>query len=73
MKNGKENESTSRKHAPIAILFITNPTYPDPGSNLGRRFGKPAANFMMVTFTAELCVREAAHLYFIGAQSLLTL
>jgi hypothetical protein len=29
---------------PSANLSTTNPTWPDPGSNLGRRSGKPATN-----------------------------
>jgi hypothetical protein len=29
---------------PSATLSTTNPTWPDPGSNPGRRGGKPAIN-----------------------------
>jgi hypothetical protein len=34
----------SEKTCPSATLSITNPTWPDPGSNSGRRVGKPATN-----------------------------
>jgi hypothetical protein len=29
---------------PSAAYFTTNPTFPDPGSNLSRRFRKPTTN-----------------------------
>jgi hypothetical protein len=32
------------ENLPRATLFTTNPTWRDPGSNPGRRGGKPAAN-----------------------------
>jgi hypothetical protein len=32
------------KTSPSATLSTTNPTWPDPGSNPGRRGGKPATN-----------------------------
>jgi hypothetical protein len=34
----------SEKTCPSATLSTTNPTWPDPGSNPGRRGGKPATN-----------------------------
>jgi hypothetical protein len=34
----------SEKIRPSAALSTTNPTWPDPGSNAGRRGGKPATN-----------------------------
>jgi hypothetical protein len=34
----------SEKTCPSATLSTTNPTWPDPGSNLGCRGGKPATN-----------------------------
>jgi hypothetical protein len=34
----------SKKSCPSTILSITNPTWPDPGSNQGHRGGKPATN-----------------------------
>jgi hypothetical protein len=34
----------SEKTCPDAILSTTNPTWPDPGANPGRRGGKPATN-----------------------------
>jgi hypothetical protein len=34
----------SEKTCPSAALSTTNPTWPDPYSNLGRRGGKPAIN-----------------------------
>jgi hypothetical protein len=34
----------SEKTRPRATLSTTNPTWPDPGSNAGRRCGKPATN-----------------------------
>jgi hypothetical protein len=44
MKIGRRNRSTRREPAPIATLPTTNPTWPDPCSNPGRRGGKPATN-----------------------------
>jgi hypothetical protein len=44
MKIGRGNRSTGRKPAPSATLSTTNPTWPDPGSNPGRRGGKSATN-----------------------------
>jgi hypothetical protein len=32
------------ENLPSATLSTTNPTWPDPGSNPGRRGGKPATN-----------------------------
>jgi hypothetical protein len=34
----------SEKTCPSATLSTTNPTWPEPGSNPGRRGGKPANN-----------------------------
>jgi hypothetical protein len=34
----------SEKTCPSATLSTTNPTWPDPGLNPGRRGGKPATN-----------------------------
>jgi hypothetical protein len=34
----------SEKTCPSATLSTTNPPWPDPGSNAGRRSGKPATN-----------------------------
>jgi hypothetical protein len=34
----------SEKPCPSATLSTTNPTWPEPGSNPGRRRGKPATN-----------------------------
>jgi hypothetical protein len=34
----------SEKTCPSATLSTTNPTWPDPGSNPGRRGGRPATN-----------------------------
>jgi hypothetical protein len=34
----------SEKTCPSAILSTTNPTWPDPAANPGRRGGKPATN-----------------------------
>jgi hypothetical protein len=39
-----EDWQYSEKTRPSAILFTTNPTWPDPGLNPGRRGGKPATN-----------------------------
>jgi hypothetical protein len=38
------NRSTRRRPAPGPLFSTTNPTWLDPGSNPGRRGGKPAAN-----------------------------
>jgi hypothetical protein len=43
-KFGRRNQSTRRRPAPSATLSTTNPTWPDPSSNPGRRCGKPATN-----------------------------
>jgi hypothetical protein len=40
----KENSKYSEKTCPNATSSTTNPTWPDPGSNSGRRVGKPATN-----------------------------
>jgi hypothetical protein len=36
-----ETEVHGKETCPSATLSTTNPTLPDPGSNLGRRSGKP--------------------------------
>jgi hypothetical protein len=43
MKVGR-NPKYSEKTYHSATLSTTNPTWPDPGSNPGRRGGKPATN-----------------------------
>jgi hypothetical protein len=43
MKIGKGNE-VLEKTCPSATLSTTNPIWPDPGLNPGRRGGKPATN-----------------------------
>jgi hypothetical protein len=42
--NGRGKPKYSEKTCPDATLSITNPTWPDPGLNPGRRGGKPATN-----------------------------
>jgi hypothetical protein len=42
--NWQEKLKYSKKTCPNAILSITNPTWPDLGSNPSRRGGKPATN-----------------------------
>jgi hypothetical protein len=42
--SGRENRITRGKTCPSGILSTTNPIQLDPGSNLGRRGGKPATN-----------------------------
>jgi hypothetical protein len=42
--NWQGNPKYSEKTCPVANLSTTNPTWPDPGSNPGRRGGKPATN-----------------------------
>jgi hypothetical protein len=44
MKLTGENLSTRGKTCPSATLSTTNPTWTDPGSNLGFRGGRLAAN-----------------------------
>jgi hypothetical protein len=45
MKLTGENRSTrEKKTCPSATLPTTNPTWTDPGSNLGLRGGRPATN-----------------------------
>jgi hypothetical protein len=41
---GQGKSKYSEKTCPSASLSATNTTWPDPGSNLGRRGGKPATN-----------------------------
>jgi hypothetical protein len=43
IKIGRETEVLGET-CPSATLCNTNPTWPDPGSNPGRRGGKPATN-----------------------------
>jgi hypothetical protein len=43
-ENWQEKPKYSEKTCPIPTLSITNATWPDLGSNPGRRGGKPAAN-----------------------------
>jgi hypothetical protein len=40
----QEKPKYLEKSCPSATLSTTNPTWPDPGSNPGRRSGKPATN-----------------------------
>jgi hypothetical protein len=42
----KCNRNQSEKTCASATLSTTNPTWPDPGSNPGRRGGKPATNHL---------------------------
>jgi hypothetical protein len=44
MRIGRENRSTQEKTYPSTILYNTNPTLHDLGTNPGRRCGKPATN-----------------------------
>jgi hypothetical protein len=44
IKIGRENGRTRRKLASRVTYSTTNPTWPDPGANPGRRSGKPATN-----------------------------
>jgi hypothetical protein len=41
---GRGNQSALGKTCPSAALSTTNPTWPDPGTNQGRRGAKPATN-----------------------------
>jgi hypothetical protein len=43
-EDGRGNRITQRILCSSATLSTTNPTWPDPGSNPGRRGGKPATN-----------------------------
>jgi hypothetical protein len=43
-KIGMGNRSTQRKPAPAPFCPPTNPIWPHPGANQGRRGGKPATN-----------------------------
>jgi hypothetical protein len=52
---GKPNHS--EKTCPSATLSTTNPTWLDPGFNLGRRGRKPATN--RLRFGAPICYRDA--------------
>jgi hypothetical protein len=53
MKLTGENRSARGKTCPIATLSTTNPTWTDPGSNLGLRGERPATN-RLSHGTAEL-------------------
>jgi hypothetical protein len=77
MKIGKGNESTSRKYTQMPLCSPQIPHILIPARTWAAALGNQRltlrAMARMVTFTAELYGREAAHLYFLGARSLLTL
>jgi hypothetical protein len=52
----------SEKTCPSAILSNTNPTWPDPGANPGRRGGKPANN--RLSYGAAFLYTVTAGLWF---------
>jgi hypothetical protein len=60
----------SEKTCPSATLSSTNPTWPDPGSNTGRRGGEPATNRLSYdlcdvwSVLISLCL--CYHLYAVG-------
>jgi hypothetical protein len=51
----------SEKTCPSATLSITNPTWPDPGSNPGRRVGKPATNRLSYGAACSSCFRPLGY------------
>jgi hypothetical protein len=51
----------SEKTCPSAILSTTNPTWPDPGANSGRRGGKPATN--RLSYGAALIPHYFQHVF----------
>jgi hypothetical protein len=54
MRIDRGNRGTRRKLAPTATLSTTNPTWTDPGSNLGLRGGKQVTNCLSYG-TASTC------------------
>jgi hypothetical protein len=54
----------SEKSCPSAILSITNPTWPHPCANTGRRGGKPATN--RLSYGAAVTVRCRRSYFAIG-------
>jgi hypothetical protein len=59
MRIGTGNWSTRRKRVPGATLSSKNPTWPAPGSNPGRRGGKPATN--RLSYCAALSLSWLLH------------
>jgi hypothetical protein len=52
-----EKQKYSEKTCPIANLSTTNPTWPDPGANPGRRGEKPATNRLSYGGCEVSCIR----------------
>jgi hypothetical protein len=54
----QEKPKYSEKTCPRYTLSATNPTWPDPGSNPGRRGGKSATNSLsrVSAFCSDICV-----------------
>ena len=63
MKLTGENRHTRRKTCPSATLSTTNPTWTDPGSNLGLRDERPATYRLShgTAFLTELNVIGPVH------------
>jgi hypothetical protein len=72
IKIGRGNRSTRRKPTPAPLCPSQNPTWLDPGLNLGRRGGKPATNrlsygaaffqpFFFIWFVRLLAMRPQGH------------
>jgi hypothetical protein len=57
---GKGNRSTRTKNVPVS-LSATQPTWLDPGSNLGRDGGKPATNRLSYGTTILHCSSTTWH------------
>jgi hypothetical protein len=58
-ENWQGKPKYSEKICRSATSSTTNPTWPDLGSNLGRRGGKPAANRLSYVTTPEVRVTQS--------------
>jgi hypothetical protein len=58
-ENWQGKPKYSEKTCPSSTLFTTNPTWPDRGSNPGRRSGKPATNRLSCG-TAQVSCKQTA-------------
>jgi hypothetical protein len=69
MKLTGKNRSTPGKTCPSATLSTTNPTWTDPGSNLGLRGGRPATDGLSHGTALRSTVTLMSALDGVGGQS----
>jgi hypothetical protein len=71
-ENWQGKPKYSEKTCPSAILSTTNPTWPDPGANPGRRGGKRQLLTLDITFFMfQRNVQELVNLYFSSSHKLI--